>query len=261
MEGKVNRLTPFILPMQHRSTKSIILSTLSRLRCVSQGALAREDRYWLAHNAFLLSLTICQKMMSYGHVLPIIEYLVWCVICMECSVPLMALKYLPLRVNFYIAVCQSYHFIWKPVQAEIFARRALDKVHELAKFEAMSGSEASPASKLIYKEATVKLGILIFKRSIFESRKKIKIPFKLKFRSNMKDILSLPPPRCPTEKLLSEMCPGASAQLLAIIETVTSPTRRTLHPAPAPVIDIDMDMISDVYLVRLIIVTAGFPQP
>lgn len=193
--------------------------------------------------------------MSKGHITKIIEYLVWCVVCMELSVPLMATNYLRLRTNFYVAVSQCYYYIQQPIQAEVFARRALDKVNELAKLEHQSASELTPESRLAFTEATVKLGILIFKRSVFESRKKVRVAFKFKVRPSIKDMLQAPHPRFPTEKLLYELFPGKLARFLAVLETLIDFTRRPLYQAPPPRLlgcDLDHDVVLDIYQVSLV---------
>ena len=47
------------------------------------------------------------------------EYLLWAAVCMESSVPLMAVKFLPLRVSVYTTICQSYYDINQSLQAEV----------------------------------------------------------------------------------------------------------------------------------------------
>ena len=123
-----------------------------------------------------------------------VEYLIWAGVCMESSVPLMAVKYLQLRVNLYVAVCQCYYDMRQPLQAELFARRGLDKVHELAQLEHHSSSEATEGVEVVFREASIKLGIMVFKRSVLESRKKTKSVFR-KLRPTVKDLLQTPSPR------------------------------------------------------------------
>ena len=169
---------------------------------------------------------------------------------MESSVPLMALKYLQLRVNFYVAVCQCYWDVRQPHHAELFARRGLGKVHELAQLEHQSSTEATDASELIFKEASVKLGVMVFKRSALETRKKTKSVFRPKVRPTIKDLLQIPSPRSPTEKLLFEMFSGQSAQFLAVLEFLSDSSRRPLEQAPpSPITELDHDTITDVYQV------------
>lgn len=49
----------------------------------------------------------------------VVEYLLWAAVCMESSVPLMAVKFLPLRATIYTSICQCYYDINQPLQAEV----------------------------------------------------------------------------------------------------------------------------------------------
>lgn len=236
--------------VQYQSTRRALLTTLSRLQITSQLALVKEDRYWLTFNAFALIYSLCRKMMSAGHVVQIVEYLLWCAVAMESSVPLVSVNYLPLRTNFYLAVCECYYHIQHPAHAEEFARRALDKIQELAIIYYQANSEKSLETDCMFKETTIKLGIIIFKRTVFESRKKTKFIFRSRPRPSVKDFLQLPSPRSPTEKLLVEMFLGESARFMAIIETLVATNWRTLQPGtPPPISDLDPDLLSEVYQV------------
>ena len=241
-------LSPF--SSQHTCTSKTILSVLARLQEVSQFSLSREPLYWLTYNSLVHIYAICRRMMCFGHTNPVIEYLLWGAVCMESSVPLMAVKYLSLRANFYVAVCQCYYACKLPYQAEIFARRGLDKVHELAQLEHQSSSEATESSEQLFREVSVKLGVMVFKRSVLESRKKTKSVFRPKIRPTIRDLLQLPIPRSSTEKLLQEMFSGLSAQFLAVLESLSDSSRRPLDQAPpSPVTEIDQDTVGDVYQV------------
>ena len=57
-----------------------------------------------------------------------IDYLIWCCICIESSVPLMTVKYLKWRTQLYIATCECYYSLNSGVCGEEFARRGLQKV-------------------------------------------------------------------------------------------------------------------------------------
>ena len=169
---------------------------------------------------------------------------------MESSVPLLASRYLRLRTNIYVAISQCYYLMKQPNEAEMFARRGLDKVNELAQLERQSSSSVAPESVPVYAESTVKLGVLIFKKALFESHKKMKLPFKFKSHPGVRDLLQLPSPRSSTEKLLGEMFASSSAQFLAVLETLTEPSRRALHRGPPhPLLDMESDAMADIYIV------------
>lgn len=88
---------------------------------------------------------------------------------MESCVPLMTVKYLPVRSILYTSTCICYYAIQQPLQAEVrildvavvddatlqlFARRSLDKVHQLAQIEYLTSTESST---VIFTEATIKV--------------------------------------------------------------------------------------------------------
>ena len=223
---------------------------LHTLQLVSQAGLTHELLYWITHNCLLLMFSICRSLMSHSAL--VLEYLVWGCVCMESSVPLMASKYLSMRANFYTAVCQCFLSLRQPHQAELFARRALDKVHELAQLEGSSTAPHNEHSELAFKEASLKLGVIIFKRSVFLSRKKLRPGLRPKVRPALRELLQQPCPRSPTERLLSEMFTGSSTQFLAVLETLTDSSHRPLHRGPPPTppdIDLDHESITDVYQV------------
>ena len=232
------------------STRKTTLSVLKKLQQVSQVALSREPLYWLVYNALVLIYSLSRSLMSHGFSPLVLEYLLWAAVCMESSVPLMALKYLQLRVNFYVAACQCYWDARQPHHAELFARRGLDKVHELAQLEHQSSAEATESSALVFKEASIKMGVLVFRRSVLESRKKTKSVFRPKVRPTIRDLLQIPSPRSPTEKLLFEMFSGASGQFLAVLECLSDSSKRPLDRAsPSPITELDNDTVMDVYQV------------
>lgn len=89
---------------------------------------------------------------------------------MESCVPLMTVKYLPVRTTLYTSTSACYYAIQQPLQAEVrllnfdvindatfqlFARRSLDKVHQLAQIEYLSST--SKSSTVVFTEATIKV--------------------------------------------------------------------------------------------------------
>ena len=185
--------------------------------------------------------------MAAGLAAQAVEPLLWAAVCMESSVPLMAVKFLRLRVDIYTAVCQCYFYVKQPYQAELFARRGLDRVHELALLEHQSSSLATEASEAVFREATLKLGVMVFRRSVLESRITKKGVFRPKKRPSIREMLQLPSPRSPTEKLMSELFTGEAAQFLSVMEALAEPSRRPLEQGPPrPVTNLDPDITADI---------------
>ncbi|TRY60516.1 hypothetical protein DNTS_001486 [Danionella cerebrum] len=135
------------------------------------------------------------------------------------------------------------------VQAEVFARRALDKINELAKLEETTGSEISLETQQAYKEATIKkLAIMVFKRSVYEHRRKPKGLFRPKQKSKLKELQPQTPwPRTQTEHILMEMFEGNAARFLAVLEALHDSSVRPLQtglPEEFEVQEVVLELIS-----------------
>ena len=107
--------------------------------------------------------------------------------CLESSVPLLTVRYLTWRTTLYTAVCQCYFDIKVPIHAEAFAKRGLAKVNELNEIEKMSTSESTPATEAAFRQAKTKMQAMIFKRVVFETRKRPKGLLRPKTKPNLKD--------------------------------------------------------------------------
>lgn len=116
-----------------------------------------------------------------------LEFLLWACMCLESSVPLLTVKYLTWRSTLYTAVCQCYFDLKVPMHAEAFAKRGLGKVNELQEIEKMSTSEATPESEAAFRQAKTKMQVMIFKRVVFETRKRPKGLLRPKTKPNLKD--------------------------------------------------------------------------
>ena len=120
----------------------------------------------------------------------VLEYMLWACMCMEGSIPLLTLKYVPWRSTLYAGVCLCYIDCKESQHAETFARRAVKKIAELADIEQISTSVSTPESKAIFQAANVKINVFIFQRLVFESRKKPKAGFlRPKIRVLLKEAL------------------------------------------------------------------------
>ncbi|CAI7994017.1 Cilia- and flagella-associated protein 54 [Geodia barretti] len=228
-------------------TVSQVLSLLRQLQSCSQACLQREAHYWLAYNSVLLTYSISRCLLSTGKVSAALQPLLWASVCTESSVPLLTLRYLRLRVDIYTAVCQCYFQLKEPRHAELFARRGLEKVHQLALLEHQSSSAATEASERVFHEATLKLGVVVFRRSVLESRLTRKTVFRPKKRPTIKELLQQLFPRSPTEKLLVELFPGDAARFLAVLEALAEPCRDPLAKGlPRPITNLDADTTADV---------------
>nr|XP_014343640.1 PREDICTED: cilia- and flagella-associated protein 54-like [Latimeria chalumnae] len=188
----------------------------------------------------------------------VLEYLLWAAICMESSIPLLAVHYLTWRATLYSAVCHCYYDCRASLQAEIFARRALSKINELSQLESMSSSPRSIEIERAFKEATIKMAVMVFKRAVYEPRRKPKTLLRPKQKINLKDLQNLSWPRTNTERLLAEMFVGSASQFLAIIEALSDSKRRVLETGP-PVPDEPEvnDVLAELFFAGLHILGGG----
>ncbi|NXC73332.1 CFA54 protein, partial [Anhinga anhinga] len=244
--------------LQNQESLQTCFSVLSSLRLTMQVALPQENLCWLIYNGTLHIYTICRHLMMRGQSAKVLEYLLWASICMESSIPLLSVHYLTWRATLYTAVSQCYFDCQAGIYGEVFARRGLIKIDELKQLENISSSLENSEAKKIFREATLKMSVMIFKRAVYESRRKPKSYFRPKLRVSLKEAQNLPWPRTTTERLLTEMFDGAAAQFLAILEALSDSSRHVLRPAPPVPDEIEIrDVISELFFAGLEILSGN----
>ncbi|XP_032221437.2 cilia- and flagella-associated protein 54 isoform X1 [Nematostella vectensis] len=230
--------------LQNPETVSLSVDIMKILRLITQAALHKESFCWLVFNGTVHIYSISRHLMALGYSNKVLEFLQWACMCMESSVPLMTVRYLIWRSTLYAAACQCYYDMKAANHAESFARRGLTKVNELEDIERMSTSDATPMVARAFRQAKTRMQVMVFKRVVFETRKRPKGLLRPKTKPNLKDTVNQPWPRTPTERLLADQFTGTAAQFLAILEALSEPNRRTLH-CEAPASDAE-DTITDV---------------
>ncbi|XP_036106722.1 cilia- and flagella-associated protein 54 [Molossus molossus] len=236
------------MKLQNKESVIQCLHILSSLRLIMQVALPQEHLCWIIFNGTIYIYTICRKLMIIGQSSKALEYLLWASTCMESSVPLLSVRYLTWRATLYTAVCQCYYDCQAGLHGEAFARRALGKIDDLGQLELMSSSQPE-ASRKYYREATIKMAVMIFKRGVFESRRKNKSFFRPKIRINLREIQTLPWPRTITERLLDEMFDSTASRFLAVLEALSDSNRRTLQTGPIATDEIEIrDVVSELFI-------------
>ncbi|XP_076184787.1 cilia- and flagella-associated protein 54 [Aptenodytes patagonicus] len=244
--------------LQNQGSLQTCFNVLSSLRLTMQVALPQENLCWLIYNGTIHIYTICRHLMMRGQSAKVLEYLLWASICMESSIPLLSVHYLTWRATLYTAVSQCYFDCQAGIHGEIFARRGLIKIDELKQLENITSSLENSETKKIFREATLKMSVMIFKRAVYESRRKPKSCFRPKLRVSLKEAQNLPWPRTTTERLLTEMFDGAAAQFLAILEALSDSSRRVLCPALPVPDEIEIrDVISELFFAGLEILSGG----
>lgn len=124
----------------------------------------------------------------------------------------------------------SLFFLFLSVQN--FARRALEQFKNLHELQSISIEGDTCQQENSFRYATIKIATMIFKRMVFESRRKAKGVLRPKVRQDYSD-LSGPWPRTLTEKLLSDMFDCRCAQFLAILQALSDSNRRLVLASPA----------------------------
>ncbi|XP_070700150.1 cilia- and flagella-associated protein 54 [Pempheris klunzingeri] len=206
-----------------------LLHVLNFIRIMMQAFQQHDHLCWQIYNGSLHIYTICRYLMTMNCSAQALEYLLWASISLELSVPLMISKYLPWIVTLYCAVCQCYYDNQASMQAEEFARRALGKINDLAKIDEQNEVPTTRETQRAYKEASIKLAAMIFKRAAFEARRRPKPAFRSKTKSTLKDIPNAPWPRNTTERMLTSLFDSSAAQFLGILEALWDSTRRPLQ--------------------------------
>ncbi|KAL1774964.1 cilia-and flagella-associated protein 54 [Sigmodon hispidus] len=235
--------------LQNKESVSQCLQILSSLRLIMQVALPQEHLCWIIFNGTIYIYTICRKLMIIGQASKALEYLLWASMCMESSVPLLSVRYLTWRATLYTAVCQCHYDCQASIHGEAFARRALAKIDELRQLELMSSSNSQEESRKYYREATIKMAVMIFKRGVFESRRKNKAVFRPKIRINLKEAQSMVWPRTVTERLLDELFDSTSSRFLAVLEALSDSSRRILQTGPLVTDEVELrDVVSELFM-------------
>ncbi|XP_031963144.1 cilia- and flagella-associated protein 54 isoform X1 [Corvus moneduloides] len=242
--------------LQNQESLQTCLSVLTSLRLTMQVALPQENLCWLIYNGAIHIYTICRRLMMMGQSAKVLEYLLWASVCMESSIPLLSVHYLTWRATLYTAVSQCYFDCQAGIHGEIFARRGLIKIDELRRLENTSSSLENTETQKIFREATLKMSVMIFKRAVYESRRKSNTRRESKL--NPRKAVDLSWPRTSTERLLVEMFDGAAAQFLAILEALSDSSRSLLPPHPPVPDEIAIrDVTSELFSAGLEILSGG----
>ncbi|XP_075253946.1 cilia- and flagella-associated protein 54-like isoform X5 [Convolutriloba macropyga] len=232
--------------LQSKHSVENITQLLIQLRTASQLCLPLERLCWLVYNTTVHIYNICRHVMIYGHSRMALEFLLWASCCLETSIPLLSIRYLSWRSTLYVAVCQCYLDLKDPVHAESFAKRALVKIDELNELEKSSASKNDVTTVPLFRAATIRVGVVIFLRQIYEFKKRQRLmPNRPNKNKSLRDIANNSWPRTGTEKMLNEVFDGSAAQFLTILEVVNDPNKRTAFTA-SPQSEQD-DIWSEVY--------------
>uniref|UniRef100_A0A8C5X8S0 Uncharacterized protein n=1 Tax=Malurus cyaneus samueli TaxID=2593467 RepID=A0A8C5X8S0_9PASS len=229
--------------LQNPESLQTCLNVLTSFQLIMQEALPQENLCWLIYNGTIHIYTICRQLMMRGQSAKVLEYLLWASVCMESSIPLLSVHYLTWRATLYTAVSQCYFDCEAGIHGEVFwftLCSCSDKINlEIFKYS------------YLLSDHTCLEFLMIFKRAVYESRRKSKLPgreTKVNPKVNLRKTITLSWPRNITERLLVEMFDSAAAQFLAILEALADSNRNLLPPhPPAPDETEIRDVISELF--------------
>ncbi|XP_061596722.1 cilia- and flagella-associated protein 54-like [Cololabis saira] len=165
---------------------------------------------------------ICRHLMTMECSAQALKYLLWASISLETSPSLMTANCLPLIVTLYCAVCQCYYDNHAEGQAKHYAKRALEKIHELEQLEGKSEIPATRETQRAYREASVKLTIMISKQAVFETRPD-------QSKKTLRGITKVVRRPNETDRVLTDLFDCGAAKFLGILEALSDSTTRPLQ--------------------------------
>ncbi|XP_069567775.1 cilia- and flagella-associated protein 54 [Brachyistius frenatus] len=198
----------------------ILLRVLNFMRIMMQAFQQHEHLHVQLYDGASHIYNISCYLMTMNHSAQVLEYLLWASISLELSIPLMTVKYLPLIVTLYCAVCQCYYDNQAEEQAEKFGRRALGKIVTLAELE--EPSEGDAETQRAFREASIKLGAMIFKQAAFVARRPQR-------DRRLEDIVGVPWPQTATGRVLSDLFDCSAAHFLVVLEALGDDATRLLQ--------------------------------
>ncbi|XP_061660030.1 cilia- and flagella-associated protein 54-like isoform X2 [Syngnathoides biaculeatus] len=210
---------------------SKLLHVLNFIRIMMQAFQQNKHLCWIIYNGTLHIFKMCSYLMALNHSAKALEYLLWATLSLESTMPVMTVKHLPWLVRLYCAVCHCYYDNQASLQAEEFARRALGKINDLAEQE-KDKENSGPSNKetqMAFREASIKLAAMMFKRAVFETRRKPKHMITIKSKTTLKDFPNIPWPRNATERMLMGLFDSSAAQFLGICEALWDSSMRPLQ--------------------------------
>ncbi|KAJ3589202.1 hypothetical protein NHX12_010049 [Muraenolepis orangiensis] len=207
-----------------------LLHVLQLTRLMMQACQPYEHLSWHLHNGSLYVYDICRYLMNANYSAQALEFLLYASICLELSVTLATPEFLPWKTTLYCAVCQCYYDSGAPAKAEVFARRALGKVNDLARLEEHTGPLTADIQRT-YREARIKLSVMVFKRMASEQRPPAGPAYLLLTRPDSQQEAWH---QTPTGQLLGDLFEGCgAAHFLALLEALGD-GRPLLHTRALP---------------------------
>ena len=140
-----------------------VRTLLKRVREGMAACAKHESLYWLVLNGTRLAYSLCTPLMRPERAAEAVETLGWCALCMEGMLPLLASRFLPWRVQLYVALCHCYEAIGMPQAAAKAVAHALSRHEQLKALDKHDPVPPTAAMQADYEKAERSLTALQFK--------------------------------------------------------------------------------------------------
>ncbi|CAH8455225.1 unnamed protein product [Schistosoma guineensis] len=155
---------------------------------------------------------------------------------------------LDLKFRISVTASKVLHYNGYSDASEALARKSLVDFAEMHQLRDREKSLMSTTSSNLFHVVAIELSSMVFKRSVFESRKRPQGYLRPKVRVEFATLLQHSWPRTITERYLNQLIPNSSAQILAILEALSlKPGERRSLIIPKPPVDSSDWEMSDVY--------------
>ncbi|CAH8452917.1 unnamed protein product [Schistosoma turkestanicum] len=183
---------------------------------------------------------------SYSNIMS--SQLIWMYCFTSKCLPCNSIHLIDLKLHISVIASKLLCYCGHGEASEALARKSLVDFAELLQLRNQEKSLVSNASTTIFHVAAIELSSIVFKRSVFESRKRPQGYNRPKVKVEFATLLQHSWPRTITERYLNQLLPNPSAQILAILEALSlKPGERRSLIAPKPPVDSSDWEMSDVY--------------
>ncbi|CAH8456682.1 unnamed protein product [Heterobilharzia americana] len=218
---------------QHKKVLLTISRNLGSNELIKTNAINFLKIYHISWSIFHRSLTL---------------HLLWVYFFVSRSLSSNDLDFIKLKLHVSVITSKVLEYCGCSEASEALARKSIVDFSELIQLYNRDKSLAPAELIPIFHVAAIELSSLVFKRSVFESRKRPQGYLRPKVKVEFATILQHSWPRTQTERYLNQLLPSSSAQILAILEALSlNPGERRSLVNPKPPVDPSDWEMSDVY--------------
>lgn len=134
--------------VKYPDSLEVALDVLSTIRAQMERVLPDTTLAWLMLNGSVHIYNIADALVDLGHTAKVIQYLNWCILCLESNIMLCAPKFLNWRFKLYATACRCYEVLGQYKEAERCAARGLKMVNLMEKWQTADVHPPVPAQIL-----------------------------------------------------------------------------------------------------------------